>query len=71
MAARVLYDQLRGLADRHLAKERADHTLQATALVHEAWMKLVGQENRDWQNRSHFFCVAAMASADRGEAVKP
>ncbi|MFG0319305.1 MAG: sigma-70 family RNA polymerase sigma factor [Planctomycetota bacterium JB042] len=57
----IIYDQLRGLADRHLAKERGDHTLQPTALVHEAWIRLVDQQNRDWRNRSHFLCVAAMA----------
>ena len=57
----LVYDQLRRLADRHPAKENVGHTLQPTALVHEAWMKLVDQESRDWKNESHFLCVAAMA----------
>ena len=57
----LVYDHLRRIADRHLGKENAGHTLQPTALVHEAWMRLVDQDNRDWKNQSHFMCVAAMA----------
>ncbi len=57
----VVYHELRGLAQRRLAAERADHTLQATALVHEAYMKLIDQREVRWQNRAHFFGVAALA----------
>lgn len=56
-----LYSELRGLARRQLARERAGHTLQATALVHEAYMKLVGPGQPDWQDRAHFLAVAARA----------
>jgi RNA polymerase sigma factor (TIGR02999 family) len=55
----LVYDELRRLAARHLRQERAGHTLQSTALVHEAYMKLVGQNNVRWQNRAHFFGIAA------------
>jgi len=54
----LVYDELRRLADRYLRRERPDHTLQATALVHEAYLRLVSQ-NIPWQNRAHFFGVAA------------
>lgn len=57
----VIYHELRALAQRRLAAERADHTLQATALVHEAYMKLIDQREVRWQNRAHFFGVAALA----------
>ncbi len=57
----LVYDELRALAERALAGERAGHTLQPTALVHEAFMKLVGEHDRQWQNRTHFFCAAATA----------
>jgi RNA polymerase sigma factor (TIGR02999 family) len=55
----VVYDELRRLADHYLRQERPDHTLQATALVHEAYLKLIDQTQVDWQNRAHFFGVAA------------
>lgn len=55
----LVYSELRRLADRHLRRERPGHTLQATALVHEAWMKLIDQKNVQWQNRAHFFGIAA------------
>jgi RNA polymerase sigma factor (TIGR02999 family) len=54
-----VYRELRGLAKNYLRRERDDHTLQATALVHEAYLRLVGAENADWENRLHFFNVAA------------
>ena len=57
----LLYDELRRMAAGQLRKERVDHTLQPTALVHEAWFKLVDQRNRDWQNRAHFLAIAATA----------
>ncbi|MCL2648152.1 MAG: sigma-70 family RNA polymerase sigma factor [Phycisphaerales bacterium] len=57
----LVYDEFRALARHYLAQERADHTLQPTALVHEAYMKLVDQKRVDWQGRSHFFAVAAQA----------
>jgi len=55
----LVYDELRRLAAYYLRQERSDHTLQATALVHEAYLQLVGQRNVDWKNRNHFFGVAA------------
>jgi RNA polymerase sigma factor (TIGR02999 family) len=55
----LVYDELRKLAHRYLQNERPDHTLQATALVHEAYIRLVDWEKVSWQNRAHFFAVAA------------
>jgi RNA polymerase sigma factor (TIGR02999 family) len=55
----LVYDELRRLAGRYMRREREDHTLQATALVHEAYLKLVQQPSVDWQNRAHFFGIAA------------
>jgi RNA polymerase sigma factor (TIGR02999 family) len=55
----LVYDELRRLAAHHLAGERANHTLQATALVHEAYLRLVGPGDVAWQNRAHFFGAAA------------
>lgn len=57
----LLYDELRALAARAMSRERADHTLEPTALVHEAWLRLVDQRQRDWNNRSHFLALAATA----------
>ena len=57
----LVYDELHRLAARHLARERPDHTLQATALVHEAYVKLAGQKDAKWQNRAQFFGVASQA----------
>ena len=57
----VVYDELRRLAHRHMGGERPDHTLQTTALVNEAYLRLVDQTNPRWQNRAHFFAVAARA----------
>jgi RNA polymerase sigma factor (TIGR02999 family) len=55
----LVYGELRRLANHYLRGERKDHTLQGTALVHEAYMKMVGSANLEWQNRAHFFGVAA------------
>ncbi len=55
----LVYDELRRLADHHLRNERAAATLQPTALVHEAYLRLVGQKLPDWESRSHFYGVAA------------
>ena len=57
----LVYGELRRLAERHLARERAGHTLQPTAVVHEAYLKLVDQKRVSWKNRGHFFAVAAQA----------
>ena len=57
----LVYDELRKLAAGYLKGERADHTLQATALVHEAYLRLVDWKNVSWQNRAHFFALAAHA----------
>lgn len=55
----VVYDELKKLAASFLRRERVDHTLQPTALVHEAYLKLIDQTRVNWQNRAHFFGVAA------------
>jgi RNA polymerase sigma-70 factor, ECF subfamily len=55
----LIYGELRQLAAAYLRKERPDHTLQPTALVHEAYLRLVDQRDPSWQNRSHFYGVAA------------
>jgi RNA polymerase sigma factor (TIGR02999 family) len=55
----LVYAELRLQAARYLSRERHDHTLQTTALVHEAYVKLLGQHSVDWQNRAHFFGIAA------------
>jgi len=55
----AIYAELRRLAGAYLRRERHDHTLQATALVHEAFLKLVDQRDVRWQNRAHFFGIAA------------
>lgn len=54
-----VYDELRLLASNYLSRERVGHTLQATALVHEAYLKLTNQSEFNWQDRSHFFAIAA------------
>jgi RNA polymerase sigma factor (TIGR02999 family) len=55
----LVYNELRQLAASYLRKERQDHTLQPTALVHEAYLRLVDKTSPNWQNRSHFYGVAA------------
>jgi len=57
----LVYDELRRLAAQKLNRENPGQTLQATALVHEAWLRLGGDEQPDWQNRAHFFAAAAEA----------
>lgn len=80
----LVYDELRRLAASYLRSERKNHTLQPTALVHEAYMRLVDQRNVVWQNRAHFVAVAAIvmrrllvnhargkAAVKRGDGVVP
>jgi RNA polymerase sigma factor (TIGR02999 family) len=80
----LVYGQLRRLAAVKLRRERGSHTLQATALVHEAWLRLMKQHGATWQNRGQFFAVAAQAmrrilvdharrrlAGKRGEGVEP
>ena len=55
----LIYDELRGLAAHYLRDERSDHTLQPTALVHEAYLRIVEQDGVHWKNRAHFFALAA------------
>jgi len=55
----LVYDELRRLAGARMRQELAGHTLQPTALVHEAWLRMVGESDRTWQNRAHFFAAAA------------
>ena len=55
----VVYDELRRQAARYLRREQPGHTLQTTALIHEAYVRLVDQRNVQWQNRAHFFGIAA------------
>src|SRR5215475_2284481 len=57
----LVYEELRRLAAAKMAQERPDQTLQPTALVHEAWLRLVGNENQKWNGRAHFFGAAAEA----------
>jgi RNA polymerase sigma factor (TIGR02999 family) len=57
----LVYDELHRQAARHLRKERPGHTLQTTALVNEAYLKLIDGQNIDWESRTHFFAVAAQA----------
>ena len=55
----VVYDELRRIAKYYMSRERSSHTLQATALVNETYLKLIDQQKVDWKNRSHFFGLAA------------
>jgi RNA polymerase sigma factor (TIGR02999 family) len=57
----LVYEELRRLALHKMAKERGGHTLQPTALVHEAWLRLGGEAQPNWRNRGHFFAAAAEA----------
>jgi RNA polymerase sigma-70 factor, ECF subfamily len=57
----LVYGRLHEMAKRYMRAQPTDHTLQTTALIHEAYLKLVGQEEKGWQNRAHFFGVAAQA----------
>lgn len=57
----LVYNELRKMARRHLSGRAPGHTFQTTELIHEAYVKLAGQKNQEWQNRSHFFSVAAKA----------
>lgn len=57
----LIYDELRQMAHKCLYRERPSHTLQTTALVHEAYLKLIDQRNARWQNRAHFFAIASQA----------
>jgi RNA polymerase sigma factor (TIGR02999 family) len=57
----IIYEELRRLAAAKMAGQAAGQTLQPTALVHEAWLRLVGDQDRNWQNRAHFFGAAACA----------
>ena len=79
-----VYAELRRLAASYLRRERRDHTLQATALVHEAFLRLVDQRDVRWQNRAHFFGIAAQlmrrilvdharahAASKRGDGARP
>jgi RNA polymerase sigma factor (TIGR02999 family) len=55
----LVYEELRRLAHRYMRRERPDHTLQTTAVIHEAYLRLIDQKHVQWQNRAHFFAVAA------------
>lgn len=57
----LVYEELRRLAARKISQEKPGQTLQATALVHEAYIRLIGSENQDWSGRTHFFTAAAEA----------
>lgn len=57
----IIYDELRRVARQYLRRERVGQTLQTTALVHEAYLKLIDQRSVNWQNRAHFFAIAAQA----------
>ena len=73
----AVYAELHRIAQRKMAREKPGHTLQATALVHEAWLRLGGEAQQPWENRAHFFGAAAeamrqilVASAKRKQAVR-
>ena len=55
----LVYEELRRLANRYMRRERAGHTLQTTALINEAYLRLIDQQNVPWQNRAHFFAISA------------
>jgi RNA polymerase sigma factor (TIGR02999 family) len=55
----LVYEELRRLAREYIRRERADHTLQATALVHEAYLRMVNEKNTTWKGRAHFYGIAA------------
>jgi len=57
----LIYDELRRIASAQMRRERAGHTLQATAVVHEAYLRLAGEQDIQWQSRAHFFAIAARA----------
>jgi RNA polymerase sigma factor (TIGR02999 family) len=57
----LVYDELHRMAHRYMGQQGGEHTLQTTALIHEVYLRLVGQEEKQWQNRAHFFGVAAQA----------
>ena len=57
----LVYGELRRMARRYIGQQPSGHTLQATALIHEAYLRLAGQEEKRWENRAHFFGVAAQA----------
>jgi RNA polymerase sigma factor (TIGR02999 family) len=57
----LVYEELRQLAAARMAREAAGNTLQPTALVHEAWLRLAGNQNKEWEGRAHFFAAAAEA----------
>lgn len=57
----LIYEELRQIAHRRLRQERQGHTLNTTALVHEAYLKLIDQKQVNWQNRAHFFAIASQA----------
>ena len=57
--APLVYSELHRIAERYWSREAPGHTLQSTALVHEAYLRLIGQKPVDWQNRAHFFAIAA------------
>lgn len=57
----LVYNELRNLASARMFQESAGHTLQPTALVHEAWLRLAGEDNKNWRNRAYFFAAAAEA----------
>jgi RNA polymerase sigma factor (TIGR02999 family) len=55
----LVYNELRAIANRYLSRERNDHTLQSTSLVHEAYVRMIDQRHVQWQNRAHFLGIAA------------
>ena len=57
----LVYEELHRMAERYLRRERQGHTLQPSAIVNEAYLRLLGRQSSDWQNRAHFFAVAAQS----------
>jgi hypothetical protein len=67
----LVYAELRQVAAQKMAREAAGHTLQPTALVHEAWLRLGADAQPHWQNRAHFFTAAAAEAKEKAEARQP
>jgi len=66
----LVYEELRGIAAEKMAQQPPGQTLQATALVHEAWLKLTGNENSTWHDRQHFFRAAAQLITSSASSVR-
>ena len=62
----LVYNELRKIAASYIRREKPGQTLQATALVHEAYVRLISEKSHSWQNRTHFLAIAALSMQNRG-----